>query len=427
METALFLIAFFGLLALRCPVSYAMLVTSAGYLLIRGLPPLQLTLKTAVGVDSFPLLAIPLFLFAGNLMNALGITERIFAFASALVRHIAGGLGHVNVLASIIFAGMSGSAVADAGGLGAVEMKAMRQNGYPNDFSAAITAASATIGPVIPPSITMVIYGFLAEESVGRLFLAGVFPGLLMGLCMSVMIYAFAKLGTYHCPTLPRAGAAELWLTFRRALLPILAPVILIGGILGGIFTPTEAGVVVVVYVLMIGMIYLRFDRRQILDAMIATVRTSAATLFIIATSMIFGWIITVQQVPTQITELFAAHLDSRWVVMLFIILILLVLGAVMEVIAALILMVPTFLVLGVHFGLDPIHLGVIVVLTMMIGTITPPVGLVLYTVMVVADLPMERLVRAIWPFYVALLAAVILVAVFPQIALWLPNLVFAP
>jgi tripartite ATP-independent transporter DctM subunit len=189
METLLFLVFFLVLMVLRCPVSYAMLITSAIFLLFKGLPPLQLTLKTAVGVDSFPLLAIPLFLFAGNLMNALGITERIFAFASALVRHISGGLGHVNVLASIIFAGMSGSAVADAGGLGAVELKAMRQNGYPNDFSAAITAASATIGPVIPPSITMVIYGFLAEESVGRLFLAGVFPGVLMGLCLSVMIY----------------------------------------------------------------------------------------------------------------------------------------------------------------------------------------------------------------------------------------------
>lgn len=426
MDTLLFLLLFLVLIILRCPVSYAMLITSAIFLLAQGLPAVQLTLKTAVGVDSFPLLAIPLFLFAGNLMNAMGITERIFAFASTLVRHISGGLGHVNVLASIIFAGMSGSAVADAGGLGAVELKAMRQNGYPADFSAAITAASATIGPVIPPSITMVIYGFLAEESVGRLFLAGVFPGLLMGLCMSVMIYSFAKLGIYECPIMPRASASELWTAFKGAILPMLAPVILIGGILGGVFTPTEAGVVVVVYVLIIGAVYLRFDLRQILDAMVQTVRTAAATLFIIATSMIFGWIITIQQVPDQITQLFAAYLDSRWLVMLFIIMILLVLGAFLEVIAALILMVPTFLVLGAHFGLDPIHLGVIVVLTMMIGTITPPVGLVLYTVMAVADMPIERLVRAIWPFYVALLAAVILVAMFPQIALWLPDLVFA-
>ena len=425
MDTLLFLLLFLLLIVVRCPVSYGMLISSAVFLVAQGMPQIQLTLKTAVGVDAFPLLAIPLFLFAGNLMNAMGITDRIFGFASALVRHITGGLGHVNVVASIIFAGMSGSAVADAGGLGAVELKAMREAGYDPAFSASITAASATIGPVIPPSITMVIYGFLAEESVGKLFLAGVFPGLLMGLCMSALIYIFAKTGKYRCPVLPRATLVELWTAFRRAFLPMMAPIILVGGILGGIFTPTEAGVVVVVYVLLMGMVYLRFDWRGIYGAMLQTVRTSAATLFIIATSMIFGWIITIQQVPDQVTQLLATYIDSKSVVILFIILVLLTLGAFMEVIAALILMVPTFLVLGDHYGLDPIHLGVITVLTMMIGTITPPVGLVLYTVMSVARMPMETLVKAIWPFYLALVVAVLLVAFVPEIALWLPNLIF--
>ena len=425
MDTLLLLILFLALILLRCPVAYAMLLTSAVFLLAEGMPALQLTLKTVDGVEHFTLLAIPLFLFAGNLMNGLGVTDRIFAFASALVRHITGGLGHVNVVASVIFAGMSGSAVADAGGLGAVEIKAMREAGYDRDFSAAITAASATIGPVIPPSITMVVYGFIAEESVGKLFLAGVFPGLLMALCMSVLIYIFAKTGRYACPVMARASLAELWTSFRRAILPILAPVMLVGGILSGIFTPTEGGVVIVVYVLVIGCVNLRFDWRSIYQAMQQTIRTTAATLFIIATSMIFGWIITIQQVPDQVTQTVASHIDSQWLVILFIIAVLLVLGAFMEVIAAMILMVPTFLVLGDHFGLDPIHLGVITVLTMMIGTITPPVGLVLFTVMKVADMPIERLVSAIWPFYFALVAAVLLVAFVPEIALWLPNLVF--
>ena len=205
----------------------------------------------------------------------------------------------------------------------------------------------------------------------------------------------------------------------------MMAPIILVGGILGGIFTPTEAGVVVVIYVLLMGMVYLRFDWRGIYGAMLQTVRTSAATLFIIATSMIFGWIITIQQVPDQVTQLLATYIDSKSLVILFIILVLLTLGAFMEVIAALILMVPTFLVLGDHYGLDPIHLGLITVLTMMIGTITPPVGLVLYTVMSVARMPMETLVKAIWPFYLALVVAVLLVAFVPEIALWLPNLIF--
>jgi tripartite ATP-independent transporter DctM subunit len=425
METALFVGFFIVLILLRCPVAYAMLLSSAVFLMLGGMPLLQLTLKTVDGVEHFTLLAIPMFLFAGNLMNSLGVTDRIFGFASACVRHITGGLGHVNVLASVIFAGMSGSAVADAGGLGAVEIKAMREAGYDEDFSAAITAASATIGPVIPPSITMVVYGFLAEESVGKLFLGGVFPGLLMALCMSVLIYFFAKTGRYKCPVMPRASLAELWTSFRRAILPVLAPVILVGGILLGLFTPTEGGVVVVIYVLCMGIIYLNFNAAAIMTAMQQSIRTTAATLFIIATSMIFGWIITVQQVPDLVTQSLAGYLDSQWMAMLFIITVLLILGTFMEVIAALILIVPTLLAIGEHFAIDPILLGVVTVLTMMIGTITPPVGLVLFTVMQVANMSIERLVRAVWPFYFALLAAVLLTAFIPAIALWLPNLVF--
>lgn len=427
MITLLFVSLFVGLLLLRCPVAYAMIASSAFFLFAEGLPELQLTLKIASGVDKFPLLAIPMFLLAGNLMNAMGVTERIFGFASTLVRHITGGLGHVNVVASIIFAGMSGSAVADAGGLGAVEIKAMNEAGYPPEVSAAITTASATIGPVIPPSITMVIYGFLAEESVGRLFLASVFPGLLMGLSMIILIYFLAKLDVYRCPVMPRASLAETWSAFRKAFLPMLAPIILIGGILLGIFTPTEASVVVVVYVLIIGALQMWFDWRLILKALRQTAKTTVATLFIIAVSMIFGWIITIQEVPDQIVNMAAGYLNNRALVLTFMIVFLLMLGMMMEVIAALILMVPTFLALGATFAIDPIHLGVIIVVTMMIGTITPPVGLVLYTVMAIANMSIERLVRAIWPFYLALIAVVIILAVFPQFALWLPRLAFGP
>jgi TRAP-type transport system large permease protein len=416
-----------GLLALGCPVAFAMIIASVAFLLTSNLPALQLAQKIAGGVDSFPLLAIPLFLFAGSLMNSTGITARIFNFAQVLVRHITGGLGHVNVLASVIFAGMSGSAVADAGGLGAVEMKAMRDAGYNENFSAAITGASAVIGPVIPPSIIMVIYGFIAEESVGRLFLAGVIPGLMMALSMMILIYVMARLHIYECPRFPRAGMGEVWTALKRAILPILAPIILLAGIVSGAFTPTEASVVVVLYVFLISIVQLHFNMRDILHAAIDAVRTTCATMWIIAASMIYGWIIVIQKVPEKIVDLLSTQIDSAIAVYGFVVLMLMIFGMFLEAIPVLLITVPTFLTLAGIYQIDPIQLGVVVVLTMMIGSITPPVGLTLFTVMKVANLGMDRVVRAIWPFYFAILLIIALVVVFPAFAVWLPDLVFGP
>lgn len=418
-------VVFVALLALRCPVAYAMILSSAVSLWMSGLPLLNISQKLASGVDSFPLLAIPLFILAGSLMNTLGITERIFSLASALVRHIDGGLAHVNVIASVIFAGMSGSAIADAGGLGAVEMKAMSDAGYPRNVSAAITAASATIGPVVPPSIAMVIYAFIAEQSLGALFLAGIVPGLLMAALMMLLIFVMSKRGHYDLPALPRASRSELGAAFRRAFLPLLAPTILVGGILLGIFTPTEAGVVVVVYVLLIGIVFLKFSASHIRAAMMETVRTTAATLFIIAASMIFGWIVVVYRVSDAALTLIADNVDtaSSSIVMLLIIATMIVLGMFLEGIPVQVLTVPTFMVLAARYGIDPIHLGVVVVLTIMLGALTPPVGLVLYTVMATSGVKIETLVRALWPFYILLLITILIVAEFPALSLWLPRL----
>ncbi|WP_339114737.1 TRAP transporter large permease [Thioclava sp. GXIMD2076] len=423
MTTIIFLMLFFGLLGLGLPVAYTMLVTSAVYMLIAGLPDLQLTLRASGGVESFSLLAIPMFLFAGNLMNGLGVTERIFNFAGVLVRHVTGGLGHVNVVASILFAGMSGSAVADAGGLGAVEIKAMEQNGYSTRFSAAVTAASATIGPIIPPSITLVVYGFLSEESVGRLFLGGALPGLLVGLALMGIVYVLVKTGRESAPRLPRASAGEVGTAFLRALPALMAPVILLGGILAGIFTPTEASVVVVIYILIIGSISLGFDLRTILKSLEDTARTTASTLFIIAVSAVFGWIISIQQIPVQLVDAMQGMFVSKEAAIALIIIILLIVGMFMEVLAALVLLTPTLLNIAHSFEIDTVHLGVMVVVTMMIGTITPPVGLVLYTVMNVAKIRMGELVRSLLPFYLAMIVAAILVAFIPQITLFLPDL----
>lgn len=423
MSPLLFLFFFFALLLLGMPVAYVMLVSSALYILAAGLPELQLTMRASGGVASFSLLAIPMFLLAGNLMNGMGVTKRIFNFAGVLVRHITGGLGHVNVVASVIFAGMSGSAVADAGGLGAVEIRAMEDGGYSRRFAAAVTAASATIGPIIPPSITLVVYGFLAEESIGRLFLGGAIPGLLSAFALCVIVWALVRSGAETAPSLPRASLREVGVAFWKALPALLAPVILLGGILGGIFTPTEASVVVVLYILIIGSFTLGFDLRQIGQALLSSVRTSAATLFIIAVSAVFGWIISIQRLPMHLVDYMDSLFTSQGAALLLMIGILLVVGMFMEVLAALVLLVPTFLAIATTFDIDTVHMGVMIVVTMMIGTITPPVGLVLYTVMAVGRVGMGDLVRSLAPFYLAMLVVVFLVAFFPSITLFLPDL----
>lgn len=423
MSPALFILMFFGLLAIGMPVAYTMLVSSAVYILVAGLPEVQLTLRAAGGIESFSLLAIPMFLLAGNLMNGMGVTERIFAFAGVLVRHVTGGLGHVNVVASVIFAGMSGSAVADAGGLGAVEIKAMKQAGYTARFSAAVTAASATIGPIIPPSITLVVYGFLAEESVGRLFLGGAIPGLLVAAALMVIVWVLVKTGREPAPRMTRATMSEVVTAFWRALPALMAPVILLGGILAGIFTPTEASVVVVLYILIIGCLTFGFDGAQIWQALTGAVRTTASTLFIIAVSAVFGWIISIQRLPVQLVEAMQDMFVSPSAVILVMVVVLLIVGMFMEVLAALVLLVPTFLALAHTFQIDTVHMGVMIVVTMMIGTITPPVGLVLYTVMAVSKLGMGELTRALLPFYLAMVVVALLVAFFPAITLFLPDL----
>lgn len=423
MTTILFLLVFFGLLLVGLPIAYTMLASSALYILISGLPEIQLTLRASGGVESFSLLAIPMFLLAGNLMNGMGVTERIFAFAGVLVRHITGGLGHVNIVSSLIFAGMSGSAVADAGGLGAVEVRAMEQAGYSRRFAAAITAASATMGPIIPPSITLVVYAFLAEESVGRLFLGGLIPGLLVAVGLMVVVFALVSTRREPAPRLPRASFSEVVVAFRRALPALMAPVILLGGILAGIFTPTEASVVVVLYILLIGSLTLNFDRHQVCEALLGSVRTTGATLFIIAVSAVFGWIISIQQFPVHFVSLLNDLFVSKAAAIALVIVILLVVGMFMEVLAALVLLVPTLLAIAGAFDIDTVHLGVTVVVVMMVGTITPPVGLVLYTVMSVARVSMWELTRTLIPFYLVMVAVGALVAFVPDITLFLPDL----
>jgi C4-dicarboxylate transporter DctM subunit len=366
---------------------------------------------------SFTLLAIPFFILAGNLMNTGGITERIFRFARALVGHIWGGLGQVNVIASMIFSGMSGAAVADAAGLGMIEMKAMKDNGYEWRFSAAITAASSTIGPVIPPSIPLVIYGHLTEVSVSRLFLAGVIPGVLMGLALMVAVYFISKHRQY--PRDQRAALKEILISGKEAALPLLTPAIIVGGILSGQFTPTEASVVACLYALILGLVVYRSISIKELPA-VHTIRI----MFIIAAAGFFGWLLILHRIPVQVITGLTTFSSNPIVVMLLIILVLLIFGCFLEGIAVLLITIPIFQKIIIHFAIDPVQFGVVMTLASMIGLLTPPVGMCLYAVSSITGLSIGELTREMWPYLLGIFLVLLAVAFIPSISLWLPNLV---
>ncbi len=412
------------LLVIGVPVAVSLGVASLVYILIAGLPEVVLIHNMINGIDSFPLLAIPFFILAGHLMNTAGITTKIFAFARALVGWMHGGLGHVNVGASVIFAGMSGAAVADAGGLGNVEIKAMRDAGYDTDFSVGITAASSTIGPIIPPSLPLVIFGVMASASIGELFAAGLVPGLLMALSLMVMVAVYSRRRSY-----PRDAAFDLcrlWTTLKSAFFPLLTPIIVVGGIVTGAFTPTEAAVAAVAYSLFLGLaVYRSLNWRHLIRVSLDTIETSAAILMIVAAATIFAWILTANQVATLLGDSLLVLTENRIILLLIIMAIVLLIGMFMETIAAITILVPVLMPIAAKVGIDPVHLGIIVILNLMIGLLTPPVGMVLYVLSDVAGVRFEQCVKATMPFLVPLVIVLLAITFFPQLALWLPTAIY--
>ena len=413
------------LMLMGAPVAVALGGGSLIFVMISGqVPDLVVLHRMVGGVDSFPLLAVPFFILAGNLMNSSGITNRIFEFAKAVVGWLPGGLGHVNVGASVVFAGMSGAAVADAGGLGSIEIKAMKDAGYDTEFSVGITAASSTIGPIIPPSLPMVIYGVLASASIGKLFAAGFVPGLLMALSLMVMIAVIARKRRY--PVDAAFRISNLTVRTKEAFLSLMTPVIAAGGIITGILTPTEAAIAATAYALFLGLIvYQSLNFKRLLWVSLRSIETTAVVLFVVAAASIFAWILTSNNVAVELSNYLLELTDSKAMLTLIILALLLVVGCFMETIAAMIILVPVLLPVAVQFGFDPIHFGVIMVLTLMISLLTPPVGVVLYVLSSISGLTFERCVAATMPFLVPLIAVLLLVAFVPQISLWLPNLVF--
>ena len=424
MELAILLITVFVLLVIGSPVTVALGVGSLIFILMEGTPSVVVLHRMVSGIDSFPLIAVPFFILAGHLMNSAGITTRIFGFAKALVGWMHGGLGHVNIGASIIFAGMSGAAVADAGGLGTIEIKAMRDAGYDDDFSVGITAASSTIGPIIPPSLPLVIYGVMASASIGELFAAGFIPGLLMGVSLMIMVALYSRKREY--PRDARFSLNRLWVSFKQAFLPLQTPTIIIGGILSGIFTPTESAIAAVVYALILGLfVYRSLTWRHILRVSMDTIETSAAILMIVASATIFAWILIDQQVAVMLGDALLGFSQNKTVILIIIMMVVLLIGCFMETIAAITILVPVLLPIAEKVGIDPVHLGIIVILNLMLGLLTPPVGMVLYVLSKVSGVKFEQCVIATAPFIVPLLIVLAIITFFPEVAMWLPNVAY--
>jgi len=373
------------------------------------------------GTTGFTLLAVPFFILAGNLMNTGGVTNRIFRFAKAFVGHIPGGLGHVSVVAEMLFSGISGSAVADAAGLGQVSYKAMTDNGYKKPVAAAIVAASATLGPIIPPSISFVLYGALTSVSVPRLFLAGFLPGALMGGAIMIAIALMAKPRGF--PRYPRATAKELWIATKESFLSLLSIVIILGGIFTGIFTPTEAAVIACLYALFLGFLYKELKLKDLLEMFWVSIKQSVALLFIMAAANFFGWFIIYQKIPDNIIATLSGMSASGPGVMAMFIVIIIILGLFLEGNAIFLITIPIFIPIAVQYGFDLVNFGVVMTLLIMIGNLTPPVGMCLYAVSSFTKIKIGELSKEALPYLIGIFIVTIIIAYVPAISTCLPNL----
>ena len=409
-------------LVIGVPVAATLGLASLAYLLLAGIPIVVMPQKMYAGMDVFVLLSIPGFILAGNLMNGGGITERIIRFANALVGWIRGGLGLTNISASMLFGGITGTAVADAASIGGVMIPGMKKAGYPGDFSAAVTAASSTVGPIIPPSVPMIIVGSLSGISVGKMFLAGAVPGVLMGLAMMATAYFIAIRKGF--PRQEWLGIPEIGKSFLSAFWALAMTALIIYGLLSGLATPTETAVVASVYACVVGLlIYRELPLRAIPKILVDSAVSSAAILVLVGFANVFGWILVSERIPQAIAAGVLSLTDNKFLIILFINILLLFIGMFMETIAALIILFVPLLSLAQAVGIEPLHFATFAVLNLMIGLTTPPVGVCLFVCSNIAKEPLSGVVRAIVPFLLANIAVLLAVSYVPQLATWLPSL----
>jgi len=456
--------SFLALMIIGTPVAVSLGVSSLLYLLIYGVAPDIIAAQRMIaGVESFPLIAVPFFILVGNLMNIAGVTGRIYHFALSLVGWMKGGLAQVNIIGSVVFSGMSGTALADAAGIGTIEIKAMKDHGYPVEAAVGVTAASATLGPIFPPSLPFVIYGMMANVSIGALFMAGILPGIVMAGLMMLTVFIFARRKGWGSDTpfeLRQLGAASLevgivlcfpmavyllilaglsiniavlialvalialdWYFDFHAVMALMTPVLLIGGMTMGWFTPTEAAVAAVIWSLFLGLVrYRTMTLRTLAKASFDTIETTASVLFIVTTASIFAWLLTVSQAAQLFSDFMFSLTDNWWTFLIIVNVLLLIVGAFLDTIAAISILVPILMPIAARYGVDPVHMGLIFTLNLMIGLLTPPVGIVLFVLSRISKLSIERTSMAILPWTIPLVVALLLITFIPAITLWLPT-----
>lgn len=424
MLSILMTLTFIGLMLIRMPVSMAIGLATLPPLLILDRNLIVVPQFMLQGVHSLALLAVPFFVLAGNLFSVLGLSTRIWEFAQALVGHIRGGLGHVMIVANMIFSGISGSALADAAALGLIGIPAMERAGFRRAFAAALTLCSSVIGPMIPPSINMVIYGVIAQVSIGRLFLGGVVPGIIIGLAMMLTVYIIALRGREPCPVQPRAPVRKVATSFLSSLPALAVPVMVVLCMGFSIITPTEVGIFAAVYALALGVFYREAGLREIWEAVASSAKTTINIMFIIAVSTVAGWVYTYDGTSQHIAEWLFRLSDNKYLLLLLINIFLLVLGFFLEPIPMLILAGPIVLPVVQNLGVDLVHFGVLVSFNITLGMLHPPVGIGLFVMSDVAKVRYEDLVVACLPFFIPLLACLLLFTYVPELSLWLPNLV---
>lgn len=416
-------IVFFVLLFLGFPIAFALGLSTLGYLLVSEQPLILIPMKMYAGMDVFILLSIPGFVLAGNLMNECGMTDRIIKFSNALLGHVRGGLGLANIGSSMIFAGISGTAVADTASIGAVMIPAMKKEGYEADFACAVTASSSTVGPIIPPSMPMIIAGSLTGLSIGKLFLAGAVPGLLLAVGMMVVSYWISKRRNH--PVSKRSTLAQIGTGFKDAIWSLLMTVIILWGIVGGFFTPTEASIVAVLYALVIGFfVYRSLTLEKLFKVMKESASMTASLMVLVGFANLFGWILISEQVPQNAAAWMLELTTNKWMLLLMMNVLLLVVGTFMETIAALLILYPILLKVAIGVDIDPIQFSVVAVLNLMIGLTTPPVGVCLFVASGIGKVSIQKIAKAGLPFLAVSIFVLLLVTYIPAISLWLPNLI---